>query len=137
MDTEKNVVKPEVEQSDAVERTRCGCCFRPNVDIIERKDELLVLADMPGARADSIDVHFEDGTLEIHAVVAPRQNDDQVYLRREYGVGDYFRTFRVTEAIDAAKISADYADGVVTLRLPKAEAVKPRKIAVVSGKAAD
>ena len=51
-------------------------------------------------------------------------------LLREYGVGDYYRSFQVSEAIDAGKISAEYADGVLTLHLPKAEAVKPRKIAV-------
>ena len=44
--------------------------------------------------------------------------------------GDYYRTFQVSEAIDAQKISADYADGVLTLHLPKAESIKPRKIAV-------
>jgi HSP20 family protein len=133
MDTEQIVAKPEIERTDGAERTRCGCCFRPNVDILEKQDELLVVADVPGARADAIDVNFEDGMLEIHAAVAPRQDDGQEYLLEEYGIGDYYRSFRISEAIDAANISAVCADGVLTLRLPKTEAVKPRKIAVRTG----
>jgi HSP20 family protein len=48
----------------------------------------------------------------------------------EYGVGDFLRTFRVGEQIDASRISAEYSNGVLKLRLPKAEAVRPRKIKV-------
>ncbi len=130
MENANPTAKTEAEQAAAAERTRCGCCYRPNVDIVEQKDELLVVADVPGAKSDTIDVKFEDGTLRIHAAVAPREDDQRNCLLREYGVGDYYRTFQVSEAIDAAKISAQYADGVLTLRLPKAEAVKPRKISV-------
>jgi HSP20 family protein len=130
MDHEDAVAKPAAEETAAAERTRCGSCFRPNVDILEQGDELLVLADVPGARAEGIDVKFEDGTLTIHAPVEPRQKPEHEFLLREYGVGDYWRTFRVSETIDAGKITADYADGVLTLHLPKAEAAKPRKISV-------
>ena len=133
MENETTITKPTAEQAAVAERTRCGCCYRPNVDILEEKDELLVVADVPGARSDSIDVRFEDGMLEIRAAVAPRRDDGQEYLVQEYGIGDYFRTFQVSEAVDAAKISAQYADGVLTLHLPKVEAVKPRKIAVNVG----
>ncbi len=56
------------------ERTRSGCCYRPDVDILEQDDELLVLADVPGASSDAIDVNFEDGMLEIRAAVAPRHD---------------------------------------------------------------
>lgn len=130
MDHETPLTKSTAEQTAGAELTRSGCCYRPNVDILEQDDELLVLADVPGAKGDAIDLKFEDGTLEIRAEVAPRQDDERPYLLREYGVGDYYRSFQISEAIDAGKISAEYADGVLKLHLPKAEAVKPRKIAV-------
>jgi HSP20 family protein len=132
MDNESTVTKTASEQPAAAERTRSGCCYRPNVDIVEQNDELLVVADVPGACAESIDVRFEDGMLEIEAAVPSRRLGGNGYLLREYDVGDYYRSFQVSEAIDASKISAQYADGVLTLRLPKAEAVKPRKIAVAA-----
>ncbi|MBN2581357.1 MAG: Hsp20/alpha crystallin family protein [Pirellulales bacterium] len=116
----------------AAEHTRSGQCYRPQVDILEQGDELLLRADVPGTSADQIDVKFEDGALTLHAVVTPRTPANGRYLLREYGVGDFYRTFQVSEVIDAGKISAECRDGVLTLHLPKAEAVKPRKIAVKS-----
>ena len=116
--------------ASAEETTRGGMYYRPNVDIYELPDELVVEADMPGASAESIDIDFEDGTLTINARVADRRPADSQYVRQEYGVGDYYRTFRVSEHIDSSKISAEYHDGVLVLRLPKTEAVKPRKIQV-------
>lgn len=130
MANEDAISKRTAAEVTPAEHTRSGQCYRPTVDILEQGDELLVLADVPGARRDRIDVKFEDGTLAIHAEVEPRQDKDQQFLLREYGVGDYYRTFQISEAIDAGKITAGYADGVLTLRLPKAEAVKPRKITV-------
>jgi len=124
-----NIAKTTAETLPA-ERTRSGRCYRPNVDILELPDELLVVADVPGASGEDIDVKFEDGQLTIHAHVPQRQPEDTQYLLYEYGVGDYYRTFEVSEAIDSGKITAEYADGVLTLHLPKAEASKPRKIAV-------
>jgi len=127
--TSENITKTAADVTTA-EHTRNGRHYRPNVDILEKDDELLLLADVPGAKSDSIDVRFEDGELEIRAAVPPRWENQQRHLLREYGVGNYYRTFQISETIDAAKISAEYADGVLTLHLPKAEAVKPRKIQV-------
>jgi len=125
----ENATKTPSEVS-ATEHTRSGLCFQPNVDIREQDDELVILADVPGAKSDSIGLDFEDGTLTIHAVVPPRHDPKHHYLASEYGVGDYYRTFQISEAIDASRITAEYADGVLTLHLPKTEAVKPRKIHV-------
>lgn len=123
-------IEKRVAPADQAESTRGGNTYVPAVDIVEHEDELLLLADVPGAEADGIDIHYERGELTLTARVAPRQNPESDYLLHEYGVGDFVRTFRVGEAIDASRIEAEVSNGVLTLHLPKAEAAKTRKIAV-------
>ena len=117
-------------QEASAERTRSGQWFRPPVDILEKSDELLLVTDLPGAKSDAIDIHFEDGVLTITGTVAPRYDEQTSFLWREYGVGDFHRSFRVSEQVDANRIQAEYTDGVLTVHLPKAEEAKPRKIQV-------
>jgi HSP20 family molecular chaperone IbpA len=112
------------------ERTRGGNVYRPHVDILEDRDELTLLADLPGARNGDIDIHFEDGVLTIQGKVEPRYAENAAFLLCEYGIGDFHRTFRVSEQVDANRIHAEFADGVLIVHLPKAEAAKPRKIEV-------
>jgi HSP20 family protein len=119
--------------AEAVENACRGRCYVPAVDVYETPHELVLQADVPGAAADGIDVRYEDGELRIHAPVAARQKDDTRFLLEEYGVGDFYRTFRLGQDIDATKIEARFAEGVLTLKLPKIEAVKPRKISVNVG----
>src|SRR4030042_2638963 len=119
MANENTISKAHCDGASETELTRSGRFYRPQVDILEQADGLLVLADVPGARGDQIDVKFEDGNLSIHARLEPRPPKDQEYLRQEYGVGDYYRTFQVSEAVAAQKITADYCDGVLALPLPK------------------
>jgi HSP20 family protein len=119
----------EPEQQGA-ERTRTGNVYRPNVDIIEQPDELVLVADLPGVKRESIDIDFDDGVLTLQGKVEPRYDGQNKFLLFEYGVGDFFRTFRVSEQVDPSRIRAEYADGVLTIHLPKAETAKPRKIEV-------
>jgi HSP20 family protein len=130
----ESTLNPETSTAEVLppEHTRGGPYYRPNVDIYELPDQLVVLADVPGVKKDQIDIHFEDGSLAIHAKVHPRQESQGPYARQEYGVGDFYRTFRVSEQIDASRISAEYTGGVLTLHLPKVEAMKPRKIKVAA-----
>lgn len=114
------------------EPTRGALQYRPVVDILEWGDELRVLADVPGAKAEDIDIKFEKGVLTIHARVKDRQPEDVKYLLREYGIGDFHRVFEVSESIDVERITAEHADGVLVLHLPKAEKAKTRKIEVRS-----
>jgi len=115
------------------ERTRTGQYYRPHVDILEKPDELLLVADMPGVSRDSIQIDFEDGVLKLEGKVAPRLPDGKNFLLVEYGIGDFYRTFRVSEQVDASRISAEYGNGVLTVHLPKVEAAKPRTIQVTAG----
>jgi HSP20 family molecular chaperone IbpA len=114
------------------EPTRQRKRFRPHVDIVEVGEELRVFADLPGAKPEEIDIHFEKGVLTIRAPVTDRPLAGRPLLH-EYGVGDFIRTFEVGEAIDATKITAEYREGVLTLHLPKQNALQPRKIAVSTG----
>ncbi len=122
-----------MENTRPCEPARGGPCYRPNVDILEKDDALILRADVPGAVGEKINVDFADGVLSVHAPVDGSQADDRQYLAQEFGIGDYYRSFRVSEQIDPSRITAECADGVLTLHLPKAEAVKPRKITVQSG----
>jgi HSP20 family protein len=124
-------VDAALERQNETEQTRSGEFYRPDVDILELADDLVVHADVPGARPDDIEINFEDGALTIYAKVADRPPSGPLLLR-EYAVGDYRRTFRVSEKIDSGRISAQYSDGVLTLHLPKAEKARPRKIQVQS-----
>jgi HSP20 family protein len=126
-------VYPVEKQLEPVENACRGQCYVPAVDVYETPHELVLSADVPGADAGKIDVRYEDGELRIHAPVEPRRKAEQVYLLEEYGTGDYYRTFRLGQEIDASKIEARFADGVLTLKLPKVEAVKPRRITVNVG----
>ncbi len=114
-----------------VEHARDRRTYLPNVDILETPEEFLILADMPGVKPDSIEIEYEQGVLTIHGQADPRQDEAATnYLLREYGVGDFHRSFTIGQGIDDAKIEAHYSDGVMELHLPKAEKAKPRRITV-------
>ncbi len=104
----------------------------PPVDILETDDELRLLADMPGVVPGDVDIRFENGELTVHGRRHPSHPDKRRGLV-ESDATSYFRTFRVTERVAADKISAELKNGVLTLRLPKAETAKPRRIAVQGG----
>lgn len=116
------------KQGDACMIRRETRTYVPNADIIEQNDAFLLMVDLPGARRESIDVSFERGSLTLRAEAPPRGGSD--WQMREYGVGDFERSFELGEAIDAERIEANYRDGVLTIRLPKQERVVARKIEV-------
>ena len=128
--TTQAIEKPEHAEVVPAEHTREGRCYRPNVDIVETANELTLYADIPGVSRDGIDINFENGMLTINGRVDQRERQGANVLLSEYGVGDFHRHFQVSESIDASRITAEYAKGVLTLHLPKVEAAKPRKITV-------
>jgi len=106
--------------------------YQPHVDVRTEQGDVIVVADMPGARSESIDVAFADGVLTLHAKVPGREAAGRP-LSQEYGIGDYRRSFRLGDGFDAAGITAVYRLGVLTVRVPKLAAVRPRKVTVQPG----
>ncbi len=103
----------------------------PVVDVYENVDELLLLVDVPGAANDGIDVQLDKGQLTILA--KRREDAPGSLLTGEYRSCDYLRVFSVPQGIDPSKIDAQLSGGVLRLRLPKSESVKPRRIEVKQG----
>jgi len=114
------------------EPTRAGLVYSPAVDILRTDDALTLVADLPGVKKADLEIGIEDGVLAIAAPVADVEARHKP-LYREYGVGGYLRRFSLSDKIDQARISAELENGVLTVTLPKAERLKPRKIEVATG----
>ena len=122
-------VQEKKELQTESEHTRDVPVFIPAVDIYESDGELTLLADMPGVPPENVEIDLNDSRLTIKGAAVKREVSGRALLC-EYGVGDYYRQFTLSEAIDRSKIGASMKDGVLKVVLPKAEAAKPRKIEV-------
>ena len=126
-----NVAKKETDNIQK-ERTRSGKVYVPKTDIIEKKHEILVMADMPGADEKSIEVTLENKELIIQGFVNAEVPEGFDLTYSEYDIGDYYRAFTISDDIDRDKIEAKFEQGVLHLKLPKAEKAKAKKIAVTA-----
>lgn len=115
---------------DEMERTRARRCFVPKADIYETDNEIIVLADIPGADEKKVDIALEKNLLSISATIEPVRTSGFDLTYAEYEEGDFQRSFRLSDEIDRDKIEASVRDGVLRLRLPKAQGVAARKITV-------
>lgn len=112
----------------APERVQQRVTITPRVDVYENANELLLLADVPGVNKEGISIQLEKGQLTIEASRAEEKTGSP--LVAEYRTIDYARVFAIPQGIDASKIDAQLSGGVLRLRLPKSEALKPRRIEV-------
>ena len=124
--TTKELHQPGTREA---ETTQGGVQFTPRIDIVEYESEMVLTADLPGVTPDSLDIQYEEGQLTLHGKVLPRVYGKQCRLA-EYEVGDFYRSFRIGEMIDTARISADLKNGILTLRLPKVQKVKSRRVKI-------
>lgn len=124
----------EIQEQELVhednERTRDCRCFVPRADIYEVGDEILVLMDMPGINENAIEITLEKNILNVKGYAQIDNLGEYSLAAAEYEVGDYERSFRISDAVAKDKIDAVYKNGVLCITLPKAEQAKSRKIAV-------
>jgi HSP20 family protein len=95
----------------------------PPVDVYETRDEYLLVADVPGVTKDSLSISVEKGQLSFEGKRGPRKAGEPTPLQ-------YRRSFVLPRGIDESKIEAELTSGVLKLRLPKADAQKPKKITI-------
>jgi HSP20 family molecular chaperone IbpA len=114
----------------AQERTEAGKFYSPYTDIYETKDAVVVVMEVPGVAKSDIDIQLDKGQLTITSNVDSNRYDGLAPIYAEYNVGNFVRSFTLSTKIDSAAISANVADGVLTVRLPKAAEALAKRIAV-------
>jgi HSP20 family molecular chaperone IbpA len=100
----------------------------PPVDIFEDEQGLVMLADLPGVEPGDLEVRLDRDHLTIQARANHLASGQPVY--REFALTGFFREFEIMEDIDPDRISAELKNGVMTLRMPRAEHAQPRRIEV-------
>lgn len=96
----------------------------PPVDVFENKEEILVVADLPGVTKDSLSIRMEDAELMIQG------SQEEASEGVQWQAVEFFRTFRVPNSVDPRGISAELKQGVLNLKLKKREEAKPKQIEV-------
>lgn len=125
---EKREVDTQIHQE-----LRSGNWFVPPADIYETPETVVLVIDMPGVCYDCAHVNIMDDELVVTGHVTHGEDQDDYVLYREYDVGHYHRHFGLPPTIDQSRIEAVMADGVLTVTMPKAEEVKPRRIPIKVG----
>ena len=103
--------------------------WAPRLDVVETDDAFLFEFDVPGVTKEDITINLHDGVLNVSGERLSRElgENDEV-VRVERFTGHFYRSFSIPTAINEKKIEASYSNGVLSIRLPKAEESKPRKI---------
>ena len=122
--TEQNAV------TQANESARNEAAMLPPVDVIEDAGGITLYADLPGVPKDKLALHVEADTLTIEGEVALSLPSSMEPSHAEVSLPRYRRTFTLSKELDTGKVAAEFNQGVLKLRIPKAEHAQPRKIEV-------
>ena len=109
--------------------------WAPVVDVREDENEILVHAELPGVKLDDIDIEVTGDTLTLRGerkIEEKTEDSKHKYVRVERAYGSFQRTFTLGVPIQSDQVRAEFKDGVLTIRLPKSEAIKPKKVLVSS-----
>lgn len=101
------------------------------LDIREENGNLIVEASVPGMKAEEIDVEIEDGVLTVKGETRTEKEEKKKgYLLKERSEGSFYRTVRLPESVDSGKAESTYADGILTVTMPKKPESRSKKVTV-------
>jgi len=102
----------------------------PLIDIYETTDDYFLSAQMPGVSKEDMKIKIEEGHLVIMGRVNYIESVDRKYIMKETETGNYYRRFKISDSIDEQKIDASLEDGILNVKLPKHDRVKPKTIEI-------
>lgn len=105
--------------------------WNPSVDIVERDEGFTLTFDLPGINREDIGLHVKEGILTVKGDrPAPEASEEKHYAHYERPAGEFERSFRIPDHVDAGKIEAAYENGVLALTLPRKAEAQPRTITI-------
>jgi HSP20 family molecular chaperone IbpA len=106
--------------------------YTPPIDIHEGPDGLTLEADLPGATEQNLRIHLEDNVLDLYAKIDSPVPEGARLVHEEYRLGDFHRSFILSDEVDRDRITAELKNGVLRLFLPKADRARTRRIEITS-----
>jgi HSP20 family molecular chaperone IbpA len=106
--------------------------YAPQVDIHDGPEGLTLEADLPGATEGNLLIQLEDNVLSLHARIDSPAPESARLIHQEYPVGDYQRSFILSDEVDRERITAELKNGVLRISLPKADRARARRIEIKS-----
>lgn len=123
---------PPGEPSQAVDPQGARPAFAPPVDIHDGPEGLTLEADLPGATESSLHIQLEDNVLSLYAKLDSPEPESTRLIHQEYPVGDFHRSFILSDEVDRDRITAELKNGVLRIFLPKADRARARRIEIKS-----
>jgi HSP20 family protein len=124
------VVGQKAEEPKSEEAAQERFLFSPPIDIFETDEGLVLHADLPGVSIKTLELQVQDNKLTLFGRVRPVVPPDARTVHQEYGIGDFLRSFILSDEVDYERITATMNNGVLKVVLPKAPKPKPRRIEV-------
>lgn len=120
-------VKSKRNWDEALEREPW---LAPLIDIYETKEDYFLTAQMPGVSKDDVKIKLEEGHLVIMGRITFDEVVNRKYVLKETETGNYYRRFKISDSIDDSRIDAKLENGVLNVKLPKHERMKPKTIEI-------
>lgn len=119
-----------VESKSIIEQIQDEPFVNPFVSVYEDENNYFLTANLPGVKKENIQIKIEKEDLIIVGKINLEEKANRKYVFREIPIANYYRKFHLAETIDSTKVEANYADGVLQIKLPKVESIKPREIKI-------
>jgi len=101
------------------------------IDVLQKKDDIIVKASIPGVKPEEIEVAIEDNVLTLRAERKPEtEGEDTAYLIQERPAGSFYRVLRLPDTVDTDKVESYYENGVLVITMPKAEEKRKKQIQI-------
>jgi HSP20 family protein len=128
---ELEALRRRVDEAFGRSGQAAGAYSYPLVNVYDKKDDLVVVAEMPGMKKEDINIVMANGVLTLSGKRGPLLPEDKADLiRTERSVGGFEKSFRVPVKVKEDKVNAAYSNGMLIITIPKAEEARPKSIAI-------